>query len=295
MSCTTILLYGRTGSGKSTQIGVLAEHVFKTTGKKTRLYTADKGGADSITPYVTLGVIEPVEIGESSPWIFLNKACKGFTRDDKGKWVLDQAKNDTIGFYAFESISGIGELIKLDMEQKAATGTNIGGGGNISFLVSGDGESLKIGGSNMAMYGVAQSRLKEEIWSSQKLNAEYVMWTTGVSKDDDGVSAGKIIGPDAIGKALTGELPKWFNYTMRQDVLPAQGGKPQRHIIYLGSHMDVNAGNAASLGNIRRPLDAPPLAQMTVEPADIVKALQLVRDESQKVAVEVIRKRLGMK
>jgi len=83
---TTILLYGRTNSGKTGQIGVLAEDIFRRTGKRTRLYTADKGGTKTIEPYIKLGIIEPVEILGTDPWIFLNKAALGFVRDAAGKW-----------------------------------------------------------------------------------------------------------------------------------------------------------------------------------------------------------------
>jgi hypothetical protein len=291
---TTILLYGPTNSGKSTQIGVLAEHVKKTTGKNTRLYTADKGGIQSIMPYVNLGIIEPVEIGDSDPWIFLNKAVKGYIRDAKGKWVLDEKANANIGFYAFESLRGIAENLMMDMARKAGAGINIGGGANVAFQVQGDGETLKISGSNIAHYGVAQARMTEEVWESLKLNAEYIMWTSSVSKDEDGVSSGKVLGPDVIGKALTAEVPRWFHYTVRISVQPGKGGAPEKHTLFLGTHIDLSAGNAAGLGNIRRPLDAPPLKSITVEPADIVKFIQVVKDESQAAAEDVIRKRMGI-
>ena len=290
---TTILLYGRSNSGKSTQIGVLAEHVFRTTGKRTRIYTADRGGINPIIPYISLGIIEAVEMGDTDPFIFLNRAANGNIRDANGKWIKDEQANDAIGCYAFESMRGIAEALMSAMAKKASEGISIGGGANVSFAIQGDGETLKVSGANMAMFGVAQQKMTEEIWASQRLPAQYIIWTSSVSKDEDGVSSGKVLGPDVIGKALTAEVPRWFHYTFRIDVLPAQGGKPERHILYLGSHVDVNAGNAAGLGNIRRPLDAPALTQATIEPADLVKAVQLVKDSSQKSAEDAIRKRLG--
>lgn len=293
MAATTILIYGRTNSGKTAQIGVLAEHVYNLTGKKTRLYTADKGGLDPILPYVDLNLIEVVEINNSDPWIFLNKAVRGYIRDTNNRWVLDAAANAKIGAYCFESLRGFAEALMLSMAQKSGAGTNIGGGSNISFAVSGDGETVKVSGSNMAHFGVAQARITEEVWESQKLEASYVLWTSSVSKDDDTTAGGKVLGPDVIGKALTAEVPRWFNYTFRIDVLPAQSGKPERHILYLGNHVDVGAGNAAGLGNIRRPLDAPPLTSVTIEPADLGKALTMVRDDSRKSATDAIRKRIS--
>lgn len=290
----TILLYGRTNAGKTAQLGNLAEHVYKTYNKKTRIYTADKGGVEPIQPYIDLGIVELVSIDSTPPWVFLNKAVRGYVRDQNGKWVLDAERNKAIGCYAFESLRAIAEALMLDMAQKAAQGINIGGGANIAFQVQGDGETLKVSGSNMAHFGVAQSRVTEEVWESQKLDAQYIIWTSSVSKDDDTTAAGKVLGPDVIGKALTSEVPRWFNYTFRIDVLPAAQGKPERHIIYLGNHVDVGAGNAAGLGNIRRPLDAPKVDQVTIEPADLVKALQTVVEGGQQAAKDAIAKRLGI-
>jgi hypothetical protein len=293
-SATTILLYGRTHSGKTAQIGKLAEYVYKNTGKITRLYTADKGGLDVIQPYIDLGIIELIEIHDSNPWIFLNKAVRGFVRDGS-KWVLDKERNAKVGCYAFESLRGFAEVLMLDMAEKAAAGVSIGGGSNISFQVQGDGETIKVGGGNMAHFGVAQSRMTAEVWESQKLDADFILWTSSVSKDDDTNSGGKVLGPDVIGKALTAEVPRWFNYTFRIDGLPAAGGKAERHILYLGSHVDVGAGNAAALGNIRRPLDAGDLKSTTIEPADIVVALTMLREQSTETAKQAIARRLGMK
>lgn len=286
----TILLYGRTNAGKTAQIGRLAEHIFKTTGKRTRLYTADRGGTDTIRPYIDLKIIEAIQLGETDPWIFLRNAAQGNVRGSDGKWKAGE--NANVGMFAFESLRAFAESLMSSMVKKAGEGVNIGGGANISFNVSGDGENLKISGSNMAHFGVAQQRMTEEVWASQKLNADYIVWTSSVSKDEDLTAGGKVLGPDVIGKALTTEVPRWFDLTYRIDVLAAQMGKPERHILYLGTHVDVGAGNAAGLGNIRMPLDAP-VTVNTIEPADIVKALELV-DGGYNVALDVIKKRVGI-
>lgn len=288
----TILIYGRTNSGKSAQIGQLAEYIYRTTGKKTRLATGDRGGLDTIKPYVNLGIIEPVEMGDSDPWVYVNSVCQGKVRDGGGKWVA--GKNDNIGMFAFEGLRSFAEAFMSDMAKKAAQNINIGGGANISFTVSGEGESMKVSGGNVAHFGVAQSRITEEVWSSFKLPGDIVCWTSSVSKDEDTTAAGKVLGPDVIGKALTAEVPRWFNLTFRIDVIPAQQGKPERHILYLGNHVDVGAGGAAGLGNIRMPLDAVKLESNQIEPASIIKALELI-DNGGKQAEEQIKKRLSLK
>ena len=285
------IIYGRSSSGKTAQIGVLAEHIYKTTGKKTRLYSGDRGGVRTIQPYIDLGIIEVEQMGEANPNLFLNNATKGRIRV-AGKWV--EGVRDTIGMYAFESMRAYAEGMMAWMAKESGAGRNIGGGSNIAFTISADGESMKVAGSNPAHYGVAQATITDEVWSSQKLPAQFILWTSSVSKDDDTTSSGKVLGPDVIGKALTAEVPRWFDLTFRMDVIPAQQGKPERHILYLGSHADVNAGNASALGNTRMALDAPPLTQLTVEPADLVKALSLI-DGGHALATDVIRKRLNLK
>jgi hypothetical protein len=286
-------MYGRSNAGKTAQIGELTEHVFVKTGKKTRLYTGDRGGTHTVQPYIDLGLLEVVELGDRNPWVWLDKASKGYIFEG-GKWILDEKRNANIGLYAFESMRGLAETLMLHMAQEASKGVNIGGGANVSFVQQADGETLRISGNNQAQFGIVQARITEAVWTSQKLDADFIVWTSSVSKDDDINAGGKVIGPDVIGKALTTEVPRWFDRTFRLDVLPAQGGKPERHVLYMGTHADVNAGNAAGLGNIRKPLDAPDLAQLVIEPASIVKALELLDKGSDQAAAK-IKARVGLK
>ena len=288
----TILLYGRTNAGKTAQIGQLCEHVYKTTGKKTRLATADRGGTETIRPYIDLGLIETVPLNDTDPWIWADRVAKGYIKRD-GKWVLDAKANANIGLYAFESLRSLAEILMADLAKKAAQGINIGGGANVSFNVAGDGETLKVAGNNQSQFGIVQGRVTDTVWESQKLDAPYILWTSSVSKDDDINAGGKVIGPDVIGKALTTEVPRWFDLTFRLDVLPASQGRGERHLLYLGTHADVNAGNAAGLGNIRLPLDAPAPTKLVIEPASIVEALAIL-EKGAGSAADTIAKRIGL-
>ena len=291
----TILLYARTGAGKTTQIGKLAEDVNVTSGKIPRLYTADRGGLDTIQPYVNLGLIEVEPIGDADPWIWLNKSVRGYVRRN-GKWLLDKAANAKVGLMAFESAHAVASLLKLDMERKAAHGINIGGDTNTSFDVmdAGTNEKLKVGTTKgFQKFSIPQARLWEEIMESHRLDTDYVLWTAGLNKGDDDVNtAAKIIGPDILGNALTAKLPMDFHYTFRMDVRPGKGDTPPSHVLYLGTHQDINAGNATALGNIRRPLDAAPLKTHVIEPADLVQALRIVRLDAQEEATRKIKARI---
>lgn len=272
----TVLLYGRTRGGKSSQLGELAEFIYATTGKKTRIYTADKGGFDPLQPYVDLGIVEIVQQLDTPIFIFVNKATNGFTRDLNGKWVKGDWSN--FGMAGFEGGTAFCDGFMDYMVEKATNGTSIGGGGNVGFNVEGESigdATMKIGGSNMAMYGVAQDRIKREVWNSFKLPVEYVVWTASASKDDDLNAGGKVIGPAFIGKALTAEAPRWFQLTFRIDATPAGQGKKEEHILYLGNNIDIMAGNATALGNTRTPIDGTELPP-SITPASISKAINLI-------------------
>lgn len=291
MAATKILLYGRTGSGKTAQIGELAEWVFVKTGLPAILWTADKGGIKTIQPYIDLGLIVVVMIEDCDPFIFANKAAAGYIRDANRKWV--KADMSKYGMAAFESFRGFADSMMVTMEGKLAQGVNIGGSAGTSFQAASDGETLKISGGNQSIYGVAQNQVRNEVWNSFKLPTPYLIWTSAVSKDEDINAAGKVLGPDVIGKAMTTVTPYWFDYTIRIDTVAAQAGKPERHLMYLGTHADVNAGGAAGLGNVRLPLDGI-LTNTIIEPASIVKALESIEGGS-KSAEGKIRARLGSK
>lgn len=293
---TSILLYGRTGCGKSAQLGVLAEDVYARTGKKTRVYYTDRGGWDVNQPYIDLGIMELVLLGKSDIWIFVNKTAQGFIRDANGKWILDPKANEQIGAYCFESAHSMAKLLQQDMEAKAGKGIVIGGDTNTSFDIEGDGDKIKIGATKgFQKYAIPQGEIARAMMVSQKLDAEYIVWTAGANKDEDDINSGKIIGPQIIGNAPTGTTPGDFNYTFRMDYQPAKGADQAKHMIYLGPSSDINAGNATAIGNIRRPLDAPKLAQTVLEPADLVKALKMVKDDATKAATEAIKKRMALK
>lgn len=265
--------------------------MFVKTGLPTILWSADKGGIKTIQPYIDLGLIQVVLIEDTDPFIFANKAAAGFIRDTNRKWV--RADLSKVGLAAFESFRGFADSMMVTMEGKLASGVNIGGSANINFQVASDGETLKVSAGNQSIYGVAQNQVRNEVWNSFKLPTPYLAWTSAVSKDEDINAAGKVLGPDVIGKAMTTVTPYWFDYTIRIDTVAAQMGKPERHLMYLGTHADVNAGGAAGLGNVRLPLDGN-IKETIIEPASIAKALEAIEGGS-KSAESKIRQRLGSK
>ena len=147
----------------------------------------------------------------------------------------------------------------------------------------------------MGHYNVVQTRILTEFWTSKKLNVPFILWTASATRDEDPNATGKVIGPAVAGKALTSELPRHCDLCFRIDCLPAQAGKEERHILYLGNSLDLAAGNATSLGNTRVPMGAKALPA-TIEPASLVKALELIETAEKEAEVKVMNEiKEGMK
>lgn len=284
----TIMLFGQTGAGKTAQIGELAEAYFKEHKLRTRLYTADRGGWETIKAYVELGVIEVVPwVGDI--WNYIDHAVKG----DKlvsGKWV--PGIDDDIGMYAYEGATSMADAVMSWMADASARGVNIGGGGAFNFVAGGDGEKIKIGSSNMAHFGVAQQQVYQKATQSQSLPGT-VLWTAGDRRGEDDATGG-VVGPQVAGKAMTGEVPRWFRYTFRicSEVQP---GADTVHVLYTDAHTEMQSrGMAKGIANSRIPLSGKEVEiPSRIVPASLVKVLELL-NQRQGAAKSEIAKRLGL-
>ncbi len=292
-SSTSILLFGPTGSGKTTQIGELAEYIYKTKKLRTRLYCTDRGGWESIRAYVELGIIEAIPMfGE--PFLWIDHAVKGDKWDGK-QWV--PGIDDDIGMYAFEGMTSMCDAEMSWLADAAGKGINVGGGGAFNFTVKsepgqGKAEQLKIGSNNMAHYSVCQQQVFEKSTQSQNLPG-IVLWTAGDKRGEDDVNGG-VVGPQTAGKAQAGEVSRWFKYTWRLafEVMPSQ---PVKHVLYTDRHTELQSrGMAQGISNSRIPMAGTDVAIPTrIEPASLVTIMQLL-ERRQAAAKDEIRKRLGL-
>src|SRR5690349_9943497 len=78
----THLLYGRSGTYKTTQIGYLAWWVWQKFRKRTRLVSADGGGWAPIQKFIDAGIIDACSIAKldvlkASPLSLIRKLAKG--------------------------------------------------------------------------------------------------------------------------------------------------------------------------------------------------------------------------
>lgn len=301
---TTIALYGPSQSGKTTQIGVLAEHEKITTGRTTRLYTVDPGGIDPLRPYINLGIVEAVELrGLSQPWEYIDKIVQGMLPDGKGEWVLDKERNANIGLWAFDSGFGLANTLMLDAANRSTRGQHIGGRPPAFRLSEG---SVNLAGNSESHYGAVQTVMSQKIKQSFSLPGT-VLWTfaarsqhaksKGDGENDDEQGVGSFITPHlGAGRALNPEIPFWFVYTFRLVTLPGNSvlGTTEEHRLYLKPDTDQTTGSAgAVLTNNRVPLDAHASIPPFISPASVVVALDTLRNTAVATAEAAIAARVA--
>lgn len=290
----TICIYGDTGDGKSTQLGEFAEHRFVQTGKIMRVYTADPGGWLSLTPHVKLGIVQIVPLANTPrPWEWISHIVKGalpVTNSAGAAWKVDLEANAQIDTYAFEGMTAFGDVLMQDAAKQAADGRHIGGQPPAFRYNEGN---VKWAGNAPAHYGSVQTVLTSAIQDSLRLPGN-VIWTAMAKRANDADLNSTILGPQVAGKALTSDIPRWFNYTMRLMAVPGDDltGQKSEHRLYFDDHLEKFTSGAKGLGNLRIPLAAVADAPAYISPASVVEAIKLW-DSLAKKAEETMRARIA--
>lgn len=268
----TIALIGESGSGKTTQIGEYAKHIKKTRGKSTRLCGADMGGHDSILPMVRAGFLQVDEFDPSTDiWDWLDSQATGSNF------------GDDVGCVAFDSGTSCGEALLAACAKASAGGVKIGSQNILRFQAG----KKTIGANTESHYGVVQSYLLDQIWKSTWLTRRGidVLWTFSVYRGE-GADQSPILGPLLAGKALTGKAAKWFNYSFF--IEESLEGETPSHVLHLQSR-PVAGGR--SVGNPRYPLDATTPLPVTITPASLPAAFELIeagqREADEALAIEM--------
>ena len=277
MANRTFVLYGDTGSGKTTLAGELAKEGFKQNRTRTTLHSADMGGFESIKPLINVGVIEvDTPTRDADPWMWINKAVSTPPPPDVGLIVFDSGTSMGEGLLAF--------IAKSDMK--------VGAQNTQKFTVSKGKESLTVGANNMNHYGVVQTFMLDMIWKSTWLaqGGVDVLWTFSTDRGENTLDQ-PLVGPKLAGHALTSAIPKWFNYTFRVASIPVVDSPP-RHVLYLQEQAEQN-GAVMGFGNARYSLDASTPLPLSVEPASLVEALRLIEGGAEE-AESNLRLELGL-
>jgi len=250
---TSLIVYGASDSGKSTQARYVAEHVYKMTGKKTRLIALDRGSLWSPSQdLVDAGIIVPLEFPtghEYNPFAVMRKLRRGEfpvdgiinlpTRiEEKGvvryqtntKWRPWSPEDEAeIGAIVIDSLSSYATAFMSDVKQK-----NQRSGDPAAAPRLEDGEQM--GTNTMNHYADCHTEILDLLQSFQSLPVHITMFTAleGKGEDDDSGIKRTALGPETIGKAINGKLPSRVNHCFH---LVAEGaGKDKKIKAWYNKH-----------------------------------------------------------
>jgi energy-coupling factor transporter ATP-binding protein EcfA2 len=280
----TIALIGDSGSGKTTQAGEYAKHVYKDRKLRTLYYGADAGGYDAIEHLCALDIITPITFtSQDDPWIWSEAAVSG----------RQLADEKDIGVVVYDSGSSIGELLLNSCGKMAAEGQEIGGRKAPGFRIkTKSGELIKFGSNSDSHYFVVQNHMRDMINRSTWLTEQGidVIWTFALDRGERPDQT-PILGPLVVGHALTKSVSRWFKYTFPLMTVTVHGSEP-RHIMYIQEQPDT-VGLSTVVSNSRYPIDAPTPLPTTIEPASVWKALELI-EAGKKEAERAVKEELGL-
>jgi hypothetical protein len=199
---STLLMYGKKGAKKTTQLGFLARWLWKRTGKITRLISADQEW-DTIKTVIAEGIIQPFSIQNiPHPWEVTLKLSQGMwpkgVRGDDGKpriELQETADWSKIGAYAVEGLDSIGELLLGDHMR---TGRKLAQEPPFRFQ---DGD-MTFSGAAPAHYGDVQNNvILTLVPNFARLPVEWIWWTGHelLGVDEEGTKR-PVFGPGVVGK-----------------------------------------------------------------------------------------------
>jgi hypothetical protein len=237
--------YGQSGTGKSEAALRVAKLIYESMGKKTRVLVGDGSKATyTESGMVDAGIIETLDYTPRDwPTSTLQQLCEGYWPADAEdpKSLLIAPKHDgnaaekaafealkSIGVYIIEGVSVGGLYIMGDtkggLAYRAGKGEKIGQDSPIRYVdaevdalgnaKAGTGPGYTFGGNPISHYGVGQKRLLGVIERSKVLPMEFVLWTAHERAAEDKISKEQLIGPEAAGGAMTGNLQRYFNNTL---------------------------------------------------------------------------------
>lgn len=244
-------LYGGPATGKSEAAARLIEHVFKTQKKRARVVVGD-GSALTYEHLVQAGIADLCEFGTRAwPQDTMQKLSEGYWPDAQGMLQpTSDIELQTIGVYVFEGLSVAGAYImgnvKGGLAERSGKGEKIGQDSPIRIIegdvnptngqvIKGSGPGTTFGGNPPSHYNVAQRTILECLQRSKALPCDYVLWTAHEADNNPEKDMNKesLVGPEVVGKALTGSIQRNFNNTLhfvsvskKERVVDKHTGKP---------------------------------------------------------------------
>jgi hypothetical protein len=236
----SLLLYGATGSRKTTNIGRFARYIQETTGKRTRLITAEGGNLEPVMGEIEDGILEVAYVSEHKDLLgILRAVSRGrWPEEREGKLRIVNSDLADIGAYAVEGITTISTLMLRHLANEARKiNEEVVGQFTEGVEVGLDPKESKFSAPARSHYGFVQNVILDIIQDFCALPVSRVLFTAHEGKGQDDFSKQLVYGPAAVGKAATGAIPSYVGDLFHLEY-EEQPGKEPRVFAYFKPHPD---------------------------------------------------------
>lgn len=210
------VIYGATGSFKTTAVGHFARWIAETSGKATHLFTASaEGGWEPCQEEVNAGMILPYKCDVNSiPLPIMRKISQGYWPQNPEETDISQVRFvmtdwSKVGGIAVEGLTSLGTML---MRHCADKNLKTGQEGTSTFQqpinVGGNVEYETFAQNSKGHYGFVQNQLYSLVSNFASLPVAYVLFTGHEKKyAEDGELQ---CGINVPGKAITPLVPTWL-------------------------------------------------------------------------------------
>lgn len=219
----TGVIYGDSGTHKSTAAKHFARYIYEKTGKETLLFSQDGGGWAPMEPEIQAGMILPYRCNAETPLSVIRKVSQGFFPEDPKQTMAERTNFLPIDYsrYGGMIVEGLSSISQAIMRYLADKGVKTGEEATNQFgqniIVNGKVETEKFAGNSRGHYGFVQNALYSMVTQFSSLPMEYVLFTALESRTEDDDKS-TIYGPQIAGKKATNLVPSWLG-----DCIHAQG------------------------------------------------------------------------
>lgn len=205
----SIVLYGDSGLGKSTQAAVFAKWIYQNTGKVVRLISAEDSSKTIFEPLMEVGIVDALFLSQhKDPLTMMRRLQAGAWIDKESKWY--SYKPGDVGGYIIEGASSIAELLLEDTRDKQRL---LQGQDKNVF----DENGYSFAPATQMGYGFVQDEMLRAIKRFAGLSGvSRVLWTAHEVNSSDSDKVG-IRGPALVGTAKTAVMQKYFGMVIHID------------------------------------------------------------------------------
>ena len=301
----SICIYGISGSGKTVKVAEFAEVVKAALGrdKIVRLASVSGGGWKSIQADIDEGLIRPCWLRSRDYATYtIDKITKGWwpvdPEDPASPLVPPDKQPDwpQVGGIAYETGTEMCNWMMEDgLEREAETGGAFHIGSEKASHVYKDGptnDQEAYASAAKAHFGAVQNRIAQFINQSKDIEDRFILWNFLEGKGKDPVFKQACYGPDVIGTALTGDVPSWFDRTLRITVT-MQGTVVTRSLM---TNVHFEAGDPIPyLANARSPKQCPIPTALRGADFDLYRFYELLTASYTKAREIIKAKNAGIK